>query len=459
MVSLVSAAHATATDTALARSIERYNALCLDAKVVTPSLVAEFADSMRAAGLTFGGKLQCRSLRPAFITKERLAVLRDATHALVAALAVVERKALADTSFARSLGLSEAEIELAAVDPGYSGSTAVSRLDMYFDGAPIAIEYNADSPAGMAYEAGQARIALELPPMQRFAAEQPIDHLPVDIALRESLLSVWREFRERRAPGAPLSPTIAIVDMPDAPTTAEFHLVARDLTDHGIAAIVASPDDLRYDGAALFIGDTRVHMVYRRLLVSDFLARYGLDHPLAAAYRHGGTCVASSFRCKIAHKKLALSAVVDPSNPVGLGDEQRKALYQLIPPMMRLDEGSKAGALMAQQLCVLKPNDNYGGRGVVVGWECTADEWRGALDAALEGDYVVQTRAPERYELFPIFDPDAPEDGVHLERLLVDCNPFVFRGGELGGLLTRLSPTAIVNVARGGQAVPTFVVG
>jgi hypothetical protein len=456
---LVSAAHATAPDSALARSIERYNALCLDPTVVTPALVAGFADSMRVAGLTFGGKLQCRSLRPAFITKERLAVLRDATHAVVAALDIVERKALADKSFARSLGLSEAEIDLAAIDPGYSGSTAVSRLDMYFDDLPFAIEYNADSPAGMAYEAGQARLALDLPPMQRFAAEQRVDHLPVETALRESLLSVWHEFRERRAAHAPLSPTIAIVDMADAPTTAEFHLVARDLNEHGIAAIVASPDDLRYDGAALFVGGTRVHMVYRRLLVSDFLARYGLDHPLAAAYRHGGTCVASSFRCKIAHKKLSLAAIVDPSNPLQLGEAQRAALDPLIPPTVRLDGPTKATVFIAQQMSVLKPNDNYGGRGVVVGWECSSDEWRAALDAAVKGDFVVQVRAPARYEMFPIFDPDAPEKGVHLERLLVDCNPFVFRNGDLGGLLTRLSPSAIVNVARGGQAVPTFVVG
>jgi hypothetical protein len=414
---------------------------------------------MRAAGLTFAGKLQCRSLRPAFITKERLATLRDVTHAIVAALEVVEQKALADKSFAQSLGLTEAEIDLASIDPGYSGSTAVSRLDMYFDKLPFAIEYNADSPAGMAYEAGQARIVMDLPPMQRFAANHRVEHLPVDVALREALLSVWHEFRERRAPMAPLSPTIAIVDMADAPTTAEFHLVARDLNEHGIAAIVASPDDLRYDGAALFVGATRVHMVYRRLLVSDFLARYGLDHPLAAAYRHGGTCVASSFRCKIAHKKLALAAIVDPSNPLQLNEAQRASLYPLIPPMTRLDEATKLEARVAQQLTVLKPNDNYGGRGVVIGWECSSGEWRAALDAAAKDDYILQIRALARYEMFPIFDPDAPEKGVHLERLLVDCNPFVFRNGVLGGLLTRLSPNAIVNVAQGGQAVPTFVVG
>ena len=414
---------------------------------------------MRSAGLTFAGKPQCRSLRPAFITRERAAALREVTRLVFDALEAVEERALRDRSFARSLGLTDDELELAAIDPGYDGSTAVSRLDMFFDDRPVAIEYNADSPAGMSYDAGQARIALDLPPMQRFASKHSVEHLAADAALRESLLSVWREYRARRAPSAPESPTVAIVDVADAPTTAEFHLVASDLKAHGVEALVAAPEDLTFDGSALYAGAKPVHMVYRRLLVSDFLARYGPGHPLAAAYRAGLACVASSFRCKIAHKKLAFAALVDPAVQLGFDEGRRESLFPLIPPTFRLGEGIKASALQAQALSVLKPNDDYGGRGVLAGWECTSEEWRAALDAALNDDYVVQFRAPARYEDFPIFDPDAPEKGVRLERLLVDCNPFVFRNGEMGGLLTRLSPTAVVNVARGGQAVPTFVVG
>lgn len=38
-----------------------------------------------------------------------------------------------------------------------------------------------------------------------------------------------------------------------------------------------------------------------------------------------------------------------------------------------------------------------------------------------------------------------------------DIDPFVARG-RLGGFLTRLSEAEIVNVARGGSVVPTFVI-
>jgi hypothetical protein len=454
-----SAARATASDAALTGAIDRYNALCADPSLVNRNVIARFVDSMRRDGLTFDGSPQCRSLRPAFLSRDRVAELNAAVRTLSAAFAVIERRALADASVARELGLSPDEASLAAVDPGYEGSTAVSRLDTYFDERVQVVEYNADSPAGMSYDAGQARLVRDLPVMQRFMEEFDVDHVPADLGLRESLLSVWAEFRRRRMPDAPLVPTVAIVDLAGAPTTAEFHLVARDFAKHGVNAFVCSPEELSYDGAALRAGGSRVDLLYRRLLVSDFLAHYDLQHPLAAAYRSGAVCVASSFRCKFAHKKMALAMMTDPSKRAWFDDAQRSAIARLVPRTVALDTDTLGGAMEGRETLVLKPNDDYGGRHVTVGWECDELAWRAAVkDAARAGGFVLQSRAAARFEDFPVFDPDAPDLGYAMQRLLADCNPFVFRNGEVGGYLTRLSPSAIVNVARGGQAIPTFII-
>ncbi|HKW44609.1 MAG TPA: circularly permuted type 2 ATP-grasp protein [Candidatus Eremiobacteraceae bacterium] len=453
------AARATTSDAALTRAIDRYNALCADPALVDTNLIASFIDAMRREGLTFNGSPQCRSLRPAFLTKERVAELNEAVRAVMSALEIIERRALADPSVARELGLSADEAVLAAVDPGYEGSTAVSRLDTFYDGRIQVVEYNADSPAGMSYDAGQARLVRDLPVMQRFVEEYDVEHIAADQRLRESLLSVWSEFRPRKAPQAPPVPVVAIVDLAGAPTTAEFHLVEREFMAHGVKAFICSPDDLTYDGTALHAGVMQIDLVYRRLLVSDFLTRYDLRHPLAAAYRDGAVCVASSFRCKFAHKKMALAMMCDPAKRAWFDESQLDAIGRLLPQTDALDDAGAKRAIANRVSLVLKPNDDYGGRNVIVGWECDADTWRSAIEeAARPGGFVVQARAAARYEDFPIFTPDEPEGGFRIQRLLTDCNPFIFRNGEVGGYLTRLSPTAIVNVARGGQAVPTFVI-
>ena len=75
-------------------------------------------------------------------------------------------------------------------------------------------------------------------------------------------------------------------------------------------------------------------------------------------------------------------------------------------------KGDWRGRLLAlarawREHLVLKPNDEYGGTGVKLGWEMTEGQWDTALEAALEdpyGTWIVQERIPVRREVFPQFD-------------------------------------------------------
>src|SRR5262249_37264148 len=101
-----------------------------------------------------------------------------------------------------------------------------------------------------------------------------------------------------------------------------------------------------------------------------------------------------------------------------------------------------------------KPNDEYGGKGIVIGWETSAGEWAAALKEALETPFVVQERVAIAYEDYP-----AMVDGqLHIGRRVVDSDPLLF-GTEVTGCLTRLSTVTLLNVtAGGGSTVPMFVI-
>ncbi len=105
---------------------------------------------------------------------------------------------------------------------------------------------------------------------------------------------------------------------------------------------------------------------------------------------------------------------------------------------------------------VLKPNDEYGGTGVTLGWETDAGAWDAALDRALadKGNaWVVQERIAVRREVFPM----QTANGVEMRDMLVDMAPYLFRG-RMAGFLTRLSATGLANVTSGGGQVPAFAV-
>jgi uncharacterized circularly permuted ATP-grasp superfamily protein len=103
---------------------------------------------------------------------------------------------------------------------------------------------------------------------------------------------------------------------------------------------------------------------------------------------------------------------------------------------------------------VLKPNDDYGGHGIYIGWASTQDEWNEAIDKALEiGYYLVQERVKTAKENFPFIDENGK---IQMSQWLVDLDPLIFNG-KVGSAFTRLSATELANVSSGGGMVPTMI--
>lgn len=104
-----------------------------------------------------------------------------------------------------------------------------------------------------------------------------------------------------------------------------------------------------------------------------------------------------------------------------------------------------------QERFVLKPSDDYGGHGVFLGWETSADDWDRAIAIALERPYVVQERVPTAKISITTFG-----DPVQLEEMFVDFNPFLFHN-EPEGALIRLSSSSMLNVTSGGGQTALLV--
>lgn len=104
---------------------------------------------------------------------------------------------------------------------------------------------------------------------------------------------------------------------------------------------------------------------------------------------------------------------------------------------------------------VLKPNSDYGGRGVTLGWECTDERWREKMKDALGASFVVQERVEVREESFPRL-----VDGkIEIAKHYVDFDPYTWAGDEVTGAGVRLSSSALLNVTTGGgSATPLLII-
>jgi uncharacterized circularly permuted ATP-grasp superfamily protein len=235
----------------------------------------------------------------------------------------------------------------------------------------------------------------------------------------------------------------------------------------GVPTLVCEPHDLAFDGKTLAALGKKIDLVYRRALINDILARPAECDALVQAYTASAVCVANTFRCKIPHVKAFFAVLTDGRNARLFSAEERALIARHVPWTRMVEDtrttcnGEEIQLLefirRRRENLVLKPNDEYGGAGVTLGWEADEKQWGAAIDRALSGQqgrWVVQERIPVRREVFPYLCGDA---SFEMRDMLVDFAPYLFRG-KLAGFLIRLSATGLANVTSGGGQVPAFCV-
>ncbi len=421
-------------------------------------------DGLRRNRLIFGGRPLCPYLRPHFVTVADWARIKVICETVWSALQKVKDAAVRDDVLLDELGVTAIERELVKIDPGYRQVSPTARLDSFLtDNAYSFVELNGESPAGIAYADSATEIFKSLPIMKRFSERYKVQGLEGSSKLLKVLLSCWDEFCGGKAERKPL---IAIVDLKDLPTQKEFELFRDYFESNGLDAIICSPHELEFDGEKLFYGGVKIDMVYKRLLVNEYLPIIDEAPALLDAYRAGAICMVNSFRGKLVHKK-AIFAVLTNERYAGLFDESElTAIEQHIPWTRKFREEKTVNrgeeidlvewARANSGKLVLKPNDDYGGHGICIGWNSTTAEWDDAIEKALaDGDYLVQERVRTAKERFPMIFDDLGKWGM-VEQL-VDLDPLLF-DGVVGSAFTRLSSNELANVTAGGGMVPTFII-
>ncbi|MGH9969921.1 MAG: hypothetical protein ACREBG_19300 [Pyrinomonadaceae bacterium] len=446
----------------LKQAVSRYHELLKENSLAEASRVM-LDDGLEGAKLIFGGRRLSPYLRPHFVTEEDFARICKICETVWSSIQKVKDAAIVDSTLINDLGVTPVERDLISIDPGYKAVSPTSRLDSFLtDRAYSFVELNGESPAGIAYADAAYDIFSALPVMQRFGETYNLRPLYGRRFMLAVLLESHEEFLGRK-PDHP--PHIAIVDLRDMPTQKEFELFKEFFEERGYPSIICSPDELEFNNNRLRRGDFQIDIVYKRLLVNEYLPVMH-EHPaLLNAYRAGAVCMVNSFRSKLIHKK-ALFAVLTSGRRASLFTAAEQAAIRAHVPWTRLVRAERSD-YQTQEIdllefisanrhkLVLKPNDDYGGHGITIGWNTDEIRWSEALRSALvNGDYVVQERVPTARETFPALKDDG---SVEFAEQLVDLDPLLFNG-KVGSAFTRLSFTELANVTSGGGMVPTYII-
>jgi hypothetical protein len=420
-----------------------------DTFVHSESFLNQLRDAQRA-GILHDDRPICPFLRPHFLARSHYEKISRASEIISDAFERLTEAALEDREILAELDLTEKEERMARIEPGYRRLCVSSRLDAFWDGDDFKfLEYNAETPAGIADQM-QMEKAVELAPqVKQFLAEHAHWKPQPHRLLLNALLAAYRDFGGKKE-----KPNIAIVDWRGVSTFSEFLVLQEYFEAEGYPTIIADPRELEYDGESLQAGAFQIDIFYKRIIIHEFLENFDETHPLARAYADGKVCMANSFRTKIAHKKAGFAILSDERWENLFTPEHLEIIRRYIPwtRLLRDSKTTYAGREIElleflrreRERFLLKPNDDYGGKGITLGWEATAGEWESAIEDALPHSFIAQERAPCGKISIPVLT-----DSVVMQELLVDFDPFLFDGKVEGGLV-RLSSQSLVNVTQGG---------
>ena len=438
--------------------IAEYHRMLTMDESLTGEFIASLKGMMRTRQLLYGEREIGVALRPHLLTRTQFNLLTRSSEAVAEACNKVAAALLAEPWRMEGIGLTEREVQLALVEPKYAAPAVTSRLDAFVYGDEIKfVEYNAENPSSLSDPEGLNDVLLEVGAMRTTVERYKLSQFSPALTLLDALLDTFREW------GGVGAPNIAILDWEGLPTAREFILLQQVFVSRGVQAVICTPGELEYDNGRLHCGAFPIDVVYKRVVIHEFLARCDNSHPLIQAYLHGDVCLVNNFRCKMLHKKATFELLTDEANASWFTPHEREVIARTVPWTRRVAErktqhrGQEIDLVQHirknRQRFVLKPNDDYGGRGISIGASTTAGEWDAALSEGLAGDYVVQEKIELQTEVFPIFG----ESGWDFQPMYVDTNPFLFRGRVEGGMV-RLSDSPIVNVTSGGGETGFYVI-
>lgn len=349
-------------------------------------------------------------------------------------------------------------------DAGAGPILCNARFDCVYDpesGQLSLLECNAGDPSGAGYTDAFLSAIMQLPAMQSTAAQWA---LTTDRLVRShgqwvsGLLAeqgkVPQQLRWRQ-----LSDDAAFVH-------ADHRMIVEEYRALGIDIDIADPRELRYDQAEgrLFHGEQAIDVILRDTIDELILApHWPGTAPILQAHEAGHVDIFNPFHTVIADYKGLMEGLSDPRWHQALAPETRAVLQQVVPwtrlvaprevHFQGVKQPMRSLLQERQSEFVLKPNEGYGGFGVLLGDEVASSVWCEALEEAMAkpGSYVAQLRLPLPTDAFVL--PTPTGDGFACYEKKVTLS-FWTHGEQFAGCFARTSDASIINVHQGGALLP-----
>ncbi|MBN1357096.1 circularly permuted type 2 ATP-grasp protein [bacterium] len=405
------------------------------------------------------GKVLPTFIKPYFLTVDRISEYANVVRILLGCQEKLIHMYYEVPEYRPMYELTEDEKPLVEIGGPLFRHIYFSRMDSIVpdDGDYKFLEFNCDSPGGAYYSDIQWEALAKMEIFKRLNQNYIFRYEPYRPRVLKALLSAWKDA------GKSGNPSIAVMGNPDVTNVEEFRLFAELFQEEGYQAIFTDPWTCEYDGTVLRKGDHPIDLIYRRGVLGDYSRHPAEAKPVIDAYRDGNVIFANPLSSKLGDNKNLLEVMTDESTEWLFTPEERVILRKHLPWTRIMKEGKTTHQgrkvdlaeyiRRNRRLFVLKPNAEYGGKGVVIGRDVDLGIWENAIETALKTPYVVQEYVKIPEQEFPV----VRDDRIVWEPKKINVNFFTF-AGDFGGGFCRTSDSSVINISAGGALVSFCVV-
>lgn len=352
--------------------------------------------------------------------------------------------------------------ELALVDPGYSFNIPCSRFDIFYNKDNLKfVELNTDGCSGMTNADLFLKSYMEI--IDRHSELNLKKFKPIYVVphLIDTLLSCYAEFTSNfPESNLPKQPVVGILDFAGEDTGWEFEAVAKFLTDKGFKAKIITPEQADFNGKKLTFAGEEIHLIYRRLLGTDYADKMSLLAPVTAAFKERKVCMIGAPRSQFPFSKKFFAFLQDSEIQKEFDEDVCDAINKFIPWTRIFREnktkfnGEKIDLINFvrenREFFVLKPCESKCGYGIFQGKFMEQNEWNESVETALKKDYIVQEFINLPTEYFPRLLPDKKN-----ELRYIHLGGYSF-GGNFSGILGRTCANPLLTVIHGERLLPVL---
>ena len=292
--------------------------------------------------------------------------------------------------------------------------TMFGRSDLYHDGTSLKLlEFNVGSQLGGIDQCQVLPAMLEVDAFQAFAQRHRISYVHTGERIAASI----------RAAAEPVSngdaPVVALLEADGA--LAKLHRLLSSFQEMlrgcGLDVRLAELSQVREKDGKLYLDGTPVDAVLRYFSVNQLRKDPNGEsavEPVFRAHEAGGTVLFTTLESFLYSNKACLALLSDRRWREAYSAGERELIDRVVPWTRDVVPGPtevRGDQVDLVEYCrdqrerlILKPRNDFGGNGIVMGWLCGDAEWRAALGDALDRGYVVQERVVQRRE--PVVDPD-----------------------------------------------------